>query len=61
MKANTTSIIVAVTLLLACVVQARYTDDDLDRLVLVDIKDDWLLDILPIDRTPAFKLLRKKT
>ncbi|VDI22276.1 Hypothetical predicted protein [Mytilus galloprovincialis] len=31
MKQNTTSIIVAVTILLACVVQARYTDDDLDR------------------------------
>lgn len=30
---KTTGLVVAVTILLACVVQARYTDDDLDRLV----------------------------
>ena len=31
MKTNTTSIIVVVSMLLACLVQARYTDEDLDR------------------------------
>ncbi|XP_076115465.1 uncharacterized protein LOC143083121 [Mytilus galloprovincialis] len=44
MKQNTTSIIVAVTILLACVVQARYTDDDLDRFAKRSWSDQRIAD-----------------